>query len=90
MAIQAALTGNLVLSTLHTNDAPSSIIRLIGTWGCPAYLIKATVLGVNDPAPVADAVARSARSLPKVDEEAWRELNQALECAACDPGSPTR
>ena len=38
MAIQAALTGHLVLSTLHTNDAPSSIIRLLDL-GVPAFLI---------------------------------------------------
>ena len=49
MAIQAALTGHLVLSTLHTNDAPSSISRLIEL-GVPAYLIKATVLGIMDEA----------------------------------------
>jgi general secretion pathway protein E len=45
MAIQAALTGHLVLSTLHTNDAPSAINRLLEL-GVPYYLIKATVLGV--------------------------------------------
>jgi len=45
MAIQAALTGHLVLSTLHTNDAPSAISRLMEL-GLPSYLIKATVLGV--------------------------------------------
>jgi general secretion pathway protein E len=45
MAIQAALTGHLVLSTLHTNDAPSAIVRLLDL-GVPYYLIKATVLGV--------------------------------------------
>lgn len=45
MAIQAALTGHLVLSTLHTNDAPSAISRLLEL-GVPYYLIKATLLGV--------------------------------------------
>lgn len=45
MAIQAALTGHLVLSTLHTNDAPSAITRLIEL-GVPSYLINATLLGV--------------------------------------------
>lgn len=45
MAIQAALTGHLVLSTLHTNDAPSALTRLLEL-GVPAYLLKATVLGV--------------------------------------------
>lgn len=45
MAIQAALTGHLVLSTVHTNDAPSAITRLLDL-GVPGYLIKSTVLGV--------------------------------------------
>ncbi len=45
MAIQASLTGHLVFSTVHTNDAPSSITRLIDL-GVPAYLITATVIGV--------------------------------------------
>jgi general secretion pathway protein E len=45
MAIQSALTGHLVLSTLHTNDAPSSITRLLDL-GAPAYLINSSLLGV--------------------------------------------
>ncbi|WP_417068617.1 GspE/PulE family protein [Niveibacterium terrae] len=45
MAIQAALTGHLVLSTLHTNDAPSAITRLLDL-GVAPYLINATLLGV--------------------------------------------
>jgi general secretion pathway protein E len=45
MAIQAALTGHLVLSTLHTNDAPSAVTRLLDL-GLPPYLLSATVLGV--------------------------------------------
>jgi len=45
MATQAALTGHLVLTTLHTNDAPSAITRLMEL-GIPPYLIRATVLGV--------------------------------------------
>ena len=45
MAVQAALTGHLVLSTLHTNDAPSAIARLLEL-GVPAYLLNATLNGV--------------------------------------------
>jgi general secretion pathway protein E len=45
MAVQAALTGHLVLSTLHTNDAPTSITRLLDL-GAPAYLLSSTLLGV--------------------------------------------
>ncbi len=45
MAVQAALTGHLVISTLHTNDAPTAISRILDL-GVPGYLIKATLLGV--------------------------------------------
>lgn len=45
MAIQAALTGHLVLSTLHTNDAPAAVTRLLDL-GVPPYMIGATVIGV--------------------------------------------
>ena len=44
-AVQAALTGHLVLSTLHTNDAVSAIIRLLDL-GIPAFLIQATMIGI--------------------------------------------
>ena len=45
IAIEAALTGHLVLSTLHTNDAPSATIRMIDM-GVEPYLISATVIGI--------------------------------------------
>ncbi|WP_300456006.1 GspE/PulE family protein [Accumulibacter sp.] len=45
VAIQAALTGHLVLSTLHTNDAPAAVTRLLDL-GVPPYLLSATMLGV--------------------------------------------
>lgn len=45
MAVQAALTGHLVISTLHTNDAPTAISRILDL-GVPSYLIRSTVLGV--------------------------------------------
>lgn len=45
MAVQAALTGHLVLSTLHTNDAPSSVSRLLDL-GVPAYLLRSSVVGI--------------------------------------------
>jgi general secretion pathway protein E len=44
-AVQAALTGHLVLSTLHTNDSPSSIPRLLDL-GVPPYLVSASVVGI--------------------------------------------
>lgn len=45
MAIQASLTGHLVFSTLHTNDAPSSITRLIDM-GIPSFLVASTVIAI--------------------------------------------
>jgi general secretion pathway protein E len=45
MAIQAALTGHLVLSTLHTNDSPSAVMRLLEL-GVPYYLLEATLIGI--------------------------------------------
>jgi general secretion pathway protein E len=72
MAIQAALTGHLVISTLHTNDAPSAITRLLEL-GVAPYLIKATVLGV-----MAQRLVRtlcpSCKSLGESDAEGWQTL----------------
>jgi len=45
MAVQASLTGHLVLSTLHTNDAPSALTRLLDL-GTPNYLIQSTLTGI--------------------------------------------
>ena len=72
MAIQAALTGHLVISTLHTNDAPSAVTRLLEL-GVAPYLIKATVLGV-----MAQRLVRtlcpSCKALGDSDEEGWKTL----------------
>ena len=72
MAVQAALTGHLVLSTLHTNDSPSAITRLLEL-GVPAYLIRATVLGV-----MAQRLLRllcpHCKVPAAIDEEVWNRL----------------
>ena len=68
MAVQAALTGHLVFSTLHTNDAPSAVSRLMEL-GVASYLINATLLGV-----LAQRLVRTLCSNCKVkDESASRE-----------------
>jgi general secretion pathway protein E len=68
MAVQAALTGHLVFSTLHTNDAPSAITRLMEL-GIPPYLINATLLGV-----LAQRLVRTlCKQCKQPDEEAQRE-----------------
>jgi general secretion pathway protein E len=73
MAIQAALTGHLVFSTLHTNDAASAITRLADL-GVPPYLISATVIGV-----LAQRLARTlCPACKQPDTELTREdLDQA-------------
>lgn len=72
MATQAALTGHLVLSTLHTNDAPAAITRLVEL-GVPPYLINATLLGV-----VAQRLVRTlcphCKQTIELDVQDWNEL----------------
>ena len=74
MAVQAALTGHLVISTLHTNDSPSSISRLLEL-GVPAYLIKATVRGIMSQRLVR-ILCPQCKELVPTDEAAWKELTQ--------------
>ena len=74
MAIQAALTGHLVLSTLHTNDAPSAISRL-QELGIAHYLIKATLIGVM--------AQRLVRLLCPHCKRVADERYEAVGCAQC-------
>lgn len=69
IAIQAALTGHLVLSSLHTNDAPSAITRLIDL-GIQPFLIGATLLGVLAQRLVRTLCPHCKQPAP-VDKEAW-------------------
>jgi general secretion pathway protein E len=75
MAIQAALTGHLVLSTLHTNDAPSAITRLLDL-GVAPFMINATVLGIMAQRLVRTLCPHCKRPQPvRADEnELWDEL----------------
>jgi general secretion pathway protein E len=75
MAIQAALTGHLVLSTLHTNDAPSAITRLLDL-GVPSYLINSTVLGVMAQRLVRTLCPHCKKATPTTEEQrtTWRAL----------------
>ena len=93
MAIQAALTGHLVLSTLHTNDAPSSLTRLHDL-GIQPFLTAATILGV-----LAQRLVRKLCSHCKqetfINEQGWKHLTfdyeiempnfvfHAVGCEAC-------
>ncbi len=77
IAVQASLTGHLVLTTLHTNDAPSSIIRLIDL-GMEPFLLTATIEGV-----IAQRLARTldpkVKEAYKPSEEELMELNLTPE-----------
>jgi type IV pilus assembly protein PilB len=75
ISVQAALTGHLVLSTLHTNDAPSSITRLINI-GIEPYLISASLNGV-----VAQRLVRRVCENCKEPLAPSDEVKQALEKA---------
>lgn len=72
MAVQAALTGHLVISTLHTNDAPTAVTRLLDL-GLPHYLLKSTVLGV-----MAQRLVRTlcpaCKQKDSIDKEDWQAL----------------
>jgi len=74
MAIQAALTGHLVLSTLHTNDAPTALTRLLDL-GVPAHLLKVTLNGIMAQRLVRTLCPHCALSAP-VDAQAWHTLIQ--------------
>jgi general secretion pathway protein E len=93
MAVQAALTGHLVLSTLHTNDSPSSVSRLLEL-GAPAYLVKATLRGIMSQRLVRILCEHCKREVAP-DPDGWHELVQdypvpmpeklyeAVGCKAC-------
>jgi general secretion pathway protein E len=66
-AIQAALTGHLVLSTLHTNDAPSSITRLLDL-GMPSFLLSSTIIGI-----IAQRLLRKICPFCKKERELYEE-----------------
>jgi len=79
MAVQAALTGHLVISTVHTNDAPSAVSRMLEL-GVPAYLIRATVIGI-----MAQRLVRTlcehCKTATTIDSDVWNELTQPWNVA---------
>ncbi len=77
IAVQASLTGHLVLSTLHTNDAPSSIIRLVDL-GIEPFLLTATIEGI--------VAQRLVRTLEPKTKEAFVPTEQELMELSLRPG----
>ena len=75
IAIQAALTGHLVLSTLHTNDAPGAYVRLIDM-GVAPYLLSSSILGVLGQRLVRKVCPHCAEEDPTVAEKIdWKGFN---------------
>lgn len=93
MAVQAALTGHLVISTLHTNNAPAAVIRLLNL-GVPGYLIQQTVLGIMAQRLIR-VLCRQCKAAVPVDSRQWqnlvspfkvappKEVFQAVGCKEC-------
>jgi general secretion pathway protein E len=93
IAVQASLTGHLVLSTLHTNDAASAVTRLLDL-GVSDFLIQATLLGVTAQRLVRTLCPFCKEKVP-VDEHAWylltapweirppQEFYRAVGCSEC-------
>ena len=94
MAIQAALTGHLVLSTLHTNDAPSAVMRLLEL-GVPYYLLEATLIGIMAQRLVRTLCPECKSGDGTLNDEVWAALTEgwklekprtvyrAVGCPAC-------
>jgi type IV pilus assembly protein PilB len=95
IATQAALTGHRVLSTLHTNDAPSAITRLVNI-GVEPHLIAASVRGVlaqrlvrkicthcKEPIEITPQIQRMVRQLMRDEDEPIETLYQGSGCSKC-------
>jgi general secretion pathway protein E len=78
MAIQAALTGHLVLSTLHTNDAPSSVMRLLEL-GVPYYLLGSTLSGIMAQRLVRTLCPHCKSPGGELSDEVWDSIGGAWE-----------
>lgn len=94
IAVRAAITGHLVLSTLHTNDSPSTVARLIDM-GIEPYLVSSAVIGVVSQRLVKLLCPKCKTSyeasyLEKkilgVDEKEKLILNKAVGCSSCNNG----
>ena len=80
MAIQAALTGHLVLSTLHTNDAPSAVMRLLEL-GVPYYLLETTLIGIMAQRLVRTLCIHCKTPDGTIDERLWNRLTEGRAIA---------
>ena len=81
IAVQSALTGHLVLSTVHTNDAPSTVNRLLDM-GIEDYLLTSTVVGI--------LAQRLVRSLCTHCRKPYKALPEVIEPDGARGASPAR
>ncbi len=87
MAVQASLTGHLVLSTLHTNDAPSAVTRMLDL-GVPHYLIASTLNGVLAQRLIRTLCPHCKQPAP-VNEAGWQALHGRHHAAPLPPEGTT-
>jgi type IV pilus assembly protein PilB len=80
IAVQAALTGHLVLSTLHTNDAPGAVTRLLDL-KVPPYLVSASLIGV-----LAQRLVRKICMSCRTEYEPARSIRKVFEKLSGDTG----
>jgi len=94
IAVRAAITGHLVLSTLHTNDSPSTVSRLVDM-GIEPYLVSSAVVGIVSQRLVKVLcekckepyeVSYSDKKLLGIDENEHLTLHKAVGCNACNHG----
>jgi general secretion pathway protein E len=84
MAIQAALTGHLVLSTLHTNDAPSAVMRLLEL-GVPYYLLGSTLIGIMAQRLVRTLCTHCKSPDGELSDEVWHSIGGAWDIPKPSP-----
>lgn len=80
MAIQAALTGHLVLSTLHTNDSPSAVMRLLEL-GVPFYLLESTLTGIMAQRLVRTLCPECKAPGGELHDDIWASLTEGQDLA---------
>src|SRR5690606_32765674 len=94
IAIRAAITGHLVLSTLHTNDSPSTIARLVDM-GIEPYLVSSAIIGIISQrlvkvlcpiCKVSYEANYSEKKLLGIDENEHLVLHKAVGCNSCNQG----
>jgi type IV pilus assembly protein PilB len=94
IAVRAAITGHLVLSTLHTNDSPSTVARLIDM-GLEPYLVSSAIIGIISQRLVKVLCPKckekyeasdSEKRMMGIDEENEVTLYKPVGCNACNKG----